>query len=98
MGPLNQGAAGGSPVLAATQTPRTTGMMLGKKRGAAAATSRSTFTMTAEHCLYLRPAAMLVKVAGRFDRQIKSECNRSVADARSVMSVMIVGNCLHQAR
>ena len=85
-------------MLTATQTPRTPGMIWWKKRGAVAATSHSTFTMTAEHARHLRPAVMLINVAGRFDRQIKSECNRSVADARSGMSVMIVGNCLHQPR
>jgi hypothetical protein len=98
MGSSNQETGGGATLLAAPQTRRTTGMMRGKARGAVAATSHSTFTMTAEHGLHLRPSAMLVNVAGRFDRQIKSECNRSVADARSVMNVMIVGNCLHQAR
>ncbi len=46
--------------------------------------------MTAEHGLHLRPAAKLVKVAGRFDCQIKIECNGSVADAKSVMSVMML--------
>jgi hypothetical protein len=94
----NQETGGGSTVLTATQTPRTTGMMWGQERGEVAATSRSTFTVTAEHRLHLRPAAMLVKLAGRFVCHIKSECNGSLADAKSVMSVMIVGNCLLQAR
>jgi len=85
-------------VLTATQTPRTTGMMWGQERGEVAATFRSTFAVTAEHGLHLRPAAMLVKVASYFDRQFKIECNGFVADAKSVMSVMIVGNSLLQAR
>jgi phosphotransferase system HPr (HPr) family protein len=77
-------------VLAATQMPRTTGMTWGQERGAVAATFRSIFTVTAEHGLHLRPAASLVKVAARFDCQIKIECNGSVADAKSVMSVMML--------
>ena len=74
----------------ATQTPRSTGMMWGPVRGEVAATFRSTFIVTAEHGLHLRPAAKLVKEAGRFDCQIKIECNGSVADAKSVMSVMML--------
>jgi phosphotransferase system HPr (HPr) family protein len=77
-------------VLTAMQTSRTTGRMWGPVRGEVAATFRSTYTVTAEHGLHLRPAATLVKVAGRFDCQIKLECNGSVADAKSVMSVMML--------
>ena len=98
MEPSNQETGGGSTVLAATQTPRTTGMMWGQERGEGAATFRSAFAGTAKYGAYLRPAAMLVELASRFDCQLKIECNRSVADSKRVKTVMIVGNGLLQAR
>jgi phosphocarrier protein HPr len=77
-------------VQTATKSHRTTGITWERTSGEVMTAYSSTFSVTAMNGMHLRPAAMMAKTAGRFDCQIQLECNGSVANAKSLMSVTML--------
>lgn len=74
----------------ATKAPRAEGGMWRQARSEVITAYCSTFAITAMDGMHLRPAAKMAKTAGRFDCEIRLKCNGAVANAKSLMSVMML--------
>lgn len=55
-----------------------------------ATTCHQRFMVTAPVGIHLRPAAMMAKTLGRFESEVTVSCNRSVANGKSPLSIIML--------